>query len=195
VTRLIAAILSLTLGLAAAFALVSCGSGDKSLLPGDTADEIESNLSSVQEQAAAGDCEGAQASAAEVSQQVDELGPEVDRQLRAALAEGAAQVESVVAACTPTETTEITTDTEFTDTEPTETTESETTETTESEPTETTETTEPTTTETTTSEPTTSTPPPPPPSDGGGDIDEGGGGNSGGGSGGIGPGGKSGLDG
>jgi hypothetical protein len=188
VTRLIAAILSLTLGLAAAFALVSCGSSDKGLLPGDTADEIESNLSSVQEQAAAGDCEGAQAAAAEVSRQVDELGHEVDRQLRAALADGAAQVESVAAACTTAETTtEVTTDTAPIDTEPTETSDTEPTETSDTGPAETTPTettptettpTETTPTETTATETTTSEPPPP---------------GEGGGSGGIGPGGKAGL--
>jgi hypothetical protein len=192
VTRLIAAILSLTLGLAAAFALVSCGSGDKSLLPGDTADEIESNLEEVQSRAAEGDCHGAQAAAIEVSQQVSDLGPEVSNRLREALAEGAARVQqTAVADCTPSvsvDSATLETDTDVPeaeptepDTEPTETTESDT------EPTE--PTTEPTTTSepttpTTTSEPTTPTAPPPPPSGDGGEGD---------GSGGIGPGGKAGL--
>ena len=198
-TRLIASILSLTLGLGAAFALVSCGSSDKGLLPGETADQIETNLDLVASQAANGDCEGAQAAADDVAQQVDDLGHEVSRRLRRALSEGAAQVQSVVANCTPTEVTTETTETatEFTDTapvktdtEPTETTNtSETTaETTETTPT------EPTTT-TPTTQPTTPTPPPPPPDNGGGGGDLGGGGNSGGGSGGIGPGGKAGVGG
>jgi hypothetical protein len=195
VTRLIASILSLTLGLGAAFALVSCGSSDKGLLPGDTADEIEKNLDLVQSQAAAGDCADAQTSADAVAQQVDDLGTEVNRRLRQALSDGAAHVQDVVATCTTAVTSESTaTETETVDTEPV-TTDTEPTETTTSEPIKTEPTTsEPTTSEPTTSEPTTSTPPPPPPPAGGGDVGQGGG-NSGGGSGGIGPGGKSGLGG
>ena len=197
-TRLIASILSLTLGLGAAFALVSCGSSSKGLLPGDTASQIESNLELVKSQAADGDCEGAQAAAAEVAKQVDELGNDVSRRLREALSEGAARLQSVVASCTPTAVTTQTTETttQFSDTAPVQTdTEPTTTQSTETTPS-TTETTqeEPTTTEppTTTTQPTTPTPPPPPP--GGGDGG-GGGGNTGGGSGGIGPGGNSGRGG
>ena len=188
-TRLIASILSLTLGLGAAFALVSCGSSDKGLLPGDTADQIETTLDLVQSQAAQGDCEGARASADQVAQQVDDLGTEVSRKLRQALSDGAAQLQTVVASCTTTEVTTETTETTATsDTEPvlTDTEPTETTETTESTA-ETTKTTppEPTVTQAPpTTEPTTTTPPPPPGN---------GGGNSGGGSGGIGPGGKEGL--
>ena len=93
----------------------------------------------------------------------------VSQFLRQALAEGAAQVEELVAQCVPTETTtDVTTDTEPTDTETTETTDTEPTdtETTETTDTEPTETEPPETTETTPTEPpeiTQTTPPAPPP--------------------------------
>lgn len=111
-TRLIVPIVALGLGLAAAFALVSCGDDDAELLPGDTAEQIVDNLDTVEMLAAEGDCEGAQRAAAEVSGQVDTLSG-VDRELIQALRRGTDRLETVVAGCEETTTTE-TTETEAT---------------------------------------------------------------------------------
>jgi len=110
--RLIVPIVALGLGLAAAFALVSCGGDDAELLPGDTAEQIVDNLDTVEMLAAEGDCEGAQRAAAEVSGQVDALSG-VDRELIQALRRGTDRLETVVAGCEETTTTE-TTETEAT---------------------------------------------------------------------------------
>lgn len=106
--RLIAPILALALGMSSAFALVSCGSGEAELLPGETADQIIENLDTVESLAAEGDCEGAQRAAAEVSGQVDSLSG-VDRELIQALRRGTDQLETVVAQCEATTVTETTT--------------------------------------------------------------------------------------
>lgn len=97
--RLRTALPALLLGLAAALALSSCGSGeDAELLPGTTASEISSNLEEVRRLAGEGECVGAQDAALAVSDQVDALGG-VDDQLKRALREGANRLNEVVDAC------------------------------------------------------------------------------------------------
>jgi hypothetical protein len=92
-------LLALTLGLAAALGLASCGdSGGADLLPGATASEISSNLKEVRRLADEEECVGAQDAALEVSDQIDALGG-VDQKLKTALREGAARLNEVVAAC------------------------------------------------------------------------------------------------
>jgi hypothetical protein len=86
------------LGAASAVALVSCGGGDADLLPGTTADQIESNLTEVEELADAEDCIGAESAVAEVTAQVEEL-QGVDLKLKAALREGTARLSEVVGRC------------------------------------------------------------------------------------------------
>lgn len=164
--RLIAPILAFALGLGAAFAIVSCGGSDKGLLPGDKAEQISANLEAVQDQANAGDCASAQDAAAQVSDQVEALGPEVGSRLREALSEGAAQLESVATDCTETTEAETVPDEPLTDTEPTtEETDTEGEEPTEPPPTEPADTTP---TEPPPEEPPPTATPPPPPDDGGG---------------------------
>jgi outer membrane biosynthesis protein TonB len=100
--RLSALLLSFLLGAASAVALASCGSGnDAELLPGTTADQIESNLDEVEQLAAAGDCFGAEDAVAEVTAEVEEL-QDVDLKLKAALQEGAARLSEVVGRCEET---------------------------------------------------------------------------------------------
>jgi hypothetical protein len=102
--QLSASLLALTLGGAAAVALVSCGSGsDADLLPGGTASEINANLDMVRELADSGDCAGAQSAAQQVSDQIDALGG-VDKQLKQALRDGAERLGEVVANCVETTT-------------------------------------------------------------------------------------------
>ena len=97
--RLSALLLVFLLGATSAVALASCGSGeDADLLPGTTADQIESNLNEVEELADAGDCIGAEGAVAEVAAQVEEL-EGVDRKLQAALEEGTAKLSEVVGRC------------------------------------------------------------------------------------------------
>lgn len=97
--RLSTIFLAFLLGAASAFALVSCGGGeDADLLPGTTADQIESNLDEVQQLADAGDCFGAEDTVAEVAAQVEEL-EGVDLKLKTALQEGTAKLSEVVARC------------------------------------------------------------------------------------------------
>jgi hypothetical protein len=97
--QLAASLLALTLGGAAAVALVSCGSGsDADLLPGHTASEITANLDMVGELADSGDCAGAQSAAQQVSDQIDALGG-VDKRLKQALRDGAERLNDVVADC------------------------------------------------------------------------------------------------
>jgi hypothetical protein len=97
--RLSALLLVFLLGVTSAVALVSCGGGeDADLLPGTTADQIESNLNEVEELTNAGDCVGAEGAVAEVAAQVEEL-EGVDQKLQAALEEGAAKLSDVVGRC------------------------------------------------------------------------------------------------
>lgn len=97
--RLSAIFLAFLLGTASAFALVSCGGGeDADLLPGTTADQIESNLDEVERLADEGDCFGAEDAVAEVTAEVEEL-QDVDQKLKVALQEGTAKLSEVVARC------------------------------------------------------------------------------------------------
>jgi len=96
--RLSAFLLALILGGASAVALVSCGGeGDAKLLPGTTAEQIESNLDQVQQLVSAGDCTGAEGAVAEVTAEVEEVN--VAAKLKAALEEGTAKLSEVVARC------------------------------------------------------------------------------------------------
>jgi hypothetical protein len=97
--RLSALLLAFLLGAAGAVALASCGSsGDADLLPGATADQIESNLDEVEELAGEGDCIGAEDAVATVAAEVEEL-QGVDLKLKAALQEGTAKLSEVVGRC------------------------------------------------------------------------------------------------
>jgi hypothetical protein len=97
--RLSTLFLAFLLGTASAVALVSCGGGNEAeLLPGTTADQIESNLDQVAELADEDDCIGAEDAAAEVTAEVEEL-QGVDLKLKAALEEGTAQLSAVVGRC------------------------------------------------------------------------------------------------
>ncbi len=101
--RHIALILALALGVAAAFALASCGGEDAKLLPGSTAAEISANLDTVQQLASEGECVGAADAADQVSVQVEAL-EGVDPKLKQALERGAARLDEVVTTCEETET-------------------------------------------------------------------------------------------
>ncbi|HEX6601960.1 MAG TPA: hypothetical protein VF030_04910 [Solirubrobacterales bacterium] len=104
--RLSALFLVFVLGAASAVALVSCGSDDQAdLLPGTTADQIESNLDEVEALADEGDCIGAESAVAEVTASVEEL-QGVDRRLKAALTEGTAKLSEVVGRCEEDEASE-----------------------------------------------------------------------------------------
>ncbi|HWT89774.1 MAG TPA: hypothetical protein VN179_01540 [Solirubrobacterales bacterium] len=97
--RLSALFLAFLLGLAGAVALVSCGGSEEAdLLPGTTADQIESNLDEVERLADEGDCVGAESAVAEVTAEVEEL-QGVDRRLKTALQEGTARLSEVVGRC------------------------------------------------------------------------------------------------
>jgi hypothetical protein len=97
--RFSALMLALILGSAGAVALASCGGGsDAKLLPGTTANEIESNLDQVKELTASGDCVGAEDAVAEVSAEVEELG-NVATKLKVALQEGTTKLSEVVSRC------------------------------------------------------------------------------------------------
>jgi len=97
--RLSALFLVFLLGATSAVALVSCGgSEDADLLPGTTADQIESNLTEVKELSDAEDCIGAESAVAEVTAQVEEL-QGVDSRLKAALEEGTERLSIVVGRC------------------------------------------------------------------------------------------------
>jgi hypothetical protein len=96
--RLSPLLLAFLLGAGAAAALASCGGGDAKLLPGTTADQIESNLDRVEELAAEEDCIGAEDAVAEVAAEVEEL-EGVDLKLKAALQEGTARLSEVVSNC------------------------------------------------------------------------------------------------
>lgn len=97
--RLSALLLAFLLGATSAVALASCGGGsDADLLPGTTADQIESNLDQVEELAGEEDCIGAEDAVAEVTAEVEEL-QGVDLKLKAALQEGTAKLSEVVSRC------------------------------------------------------------------------------------------------
>jgi len=104
--RLTALFLAFALGIAGAVGLVSCGGGKSAdLLPGTTADQIESNLDQVDELAAEEDCVGAEDAVAAVTAEVEEL-EGVDLKLKAALQEGAAKLSEVVSRCAEETTSE-----------------------------------------------------------------------------------------
>src|SRR3712207_6180268 len=97
--RLSAFFLVFLLGAMSAGALASCGGGEKAdLLPGTTADQIESNLDEVEALADEGDCVGAESAVAEVAAEVEEL-QGVDPRLKAALRDGTAKLSEVVGRC------------------------------------------------------------------------------------------------
>lgn len=96
--RLSALLAAFVLGATSAVALVSCGGGsDADLLPGTTAEQIESNLDEVEQLSAAHDCIGAEDAVAEVAAEVEEL--RVDLKLKAALQEGTEKLSEVVGRC------------------------------------------------------------------------------------------------
>jgi outer membrane biosynthesis protein TonB len=106
--RLSASLLALALGAVVALGLVACGSGGGAdLLPGDTANEINSNLDRVQELVGEEECAGAEEAAQEVSAQVEALGG-VDEQLKQALREGATRLTLLVEECEETTSEETT---------------------------------------------------------------------------------------
>jgi hypothetical protein len=89
--------------LAVGVLLGACGSNSGAeLLPGTTADQINSNLDLVRESADAEKCEEAEDAVAEVSTEVDEL-HKVDAKLKEALKQAAAKLSVVVSSCTAPE--------------------------------------------------------------------------------------------
>jgi hypothetical protein len=96
--RLSPLLLAFVLGAAGAAALASCGGGDAKLLPGTTADQIESNLERVEALVGAEDCIGAEDAVAQVAAEVEEL-EGVDLKLKAALQEGTGRLSEVVSGC------------------------------------------------------------------------------------------------
>jgi len=112
--------LALALGVAAAFALASCGGGeDAKLLPGNTAAEITENLDRVKQYAEEDECIGAEDAVSEVNSQVEGLAG-VDPKLVEALKRGAARLSEVIASCEEEETEAVTPSSEETITEETE---------------------------------------------------------------------------
>lgn len=91
--------LTLALSLAASVALGACGGEDSpELLPGQTASEINANLSLVEDLVAGGDCVGATNAAAAVSEQVEAL-TGVNQKLKETLANGTGRLQEVLAEC------------------------------------------------------------------------------------------------
>lgn len=89
----------LLVALAAGLLLAACGSsGNGELLPGTTASQIESNLEQVRSSAEEGNCEAAEDAVAQVSTEVNGL-QKVDKELKAALKQGAAKLSEVVGSC------------------------------------------------------------------------------------------------
>jgi hypothetical protein len=85
--------------LAAGLLLAACGSnGNGELLPGTTADQINSNLDLVRASVEEGNCEEAEDAVAEVSTEIDGL-DKVNAKLKSALKEGAAKLSEVVSTC------------------------------------------------------------------------------------------------
>ena len=115
--RLTALFLAFALGLAGAVGLASCGGGSGAdLLPGTTADQIESNLNQVEELAAEEDCVGAENAVAGLprGRRTGRRGPEAE----AALQEGTAKLSEVVRRCEEETTSEETEPALETDVEP-----------------------------------------------------------------------------
>jgi hypothetical protein len=96
--RLSPLLLALLMGAASAAALASCGGSNADLLPGTTAEQIESNLDLVEELAGNDDCIGAEDAVAEVTEEVEGL-EGVDLKLKTALQEGTGRLSEVVANC------------------------------------------------------------------------------------------------
>src|ERR1700712_1952126 len=89
----------LLVALAAGLLLAACGSSSNDeLLPGTTAKQIESNLDQVRSNAEEGNCEAAEDAVAQVSTEIDGL-QKVDKELKAALKQGAAKLSQVVGSC------------------------------------------------------------------------------------------------
>jgi hypothetical protein len=114
--RLGAFALALSLGVASATALASCGGEDAKLLPGTTAQEITENLDTVKQLADEGECVGAAEAAAEVGAQVESL-EGVDPKLTRALQQGVGRLDEVVTTCEETTTEAVEPATEATTTE------------------------------------------------------------------------------
>src|SRR5205085_3506521 len=93
--RLRAAAIALVLAACAALTLSACGGSDAKLLPGKTANQINSNLDSVRALVAEGDCVGAEDAVVEVSEEVDSLSG-VDKKLKAALRQGTNRLSEVI---------------------------------------------------------------------------------------------------
>ena len=91
--------LAFVLGLIAAATLSACGGEEEAdLLPGETASEINANLSLVEDLVAAGECVGAENAGAAVSEQVESL-TGVDQELQEALAKGAIRLNELIGEC------------------------------------------------------------------------------------------------
>jgi hypothetical protein len=96
--RLSAASIVCALAVAAALVLSACGGSSSELLPGKTAEQINTNLDQVRAFVAEGDCAGAEDAVNQVSEEVDALGG-VDKKLKAALREGTTRLGQVVSSC------------------------------------------------------------------------------------------------
>src|SRR5882757_1841999 len=90
--------LVLVLVVAAGLGLSACGGSSSELLPGKTAEQINTNLDQVRAFVAEGDCAGAEDAVNQVSEEVDALGG-VDKKLKAALREGTTRLGQVVSSC------------------------------------------------------------------------------------------------
>jgi hypothetical protein len=107
---------ALALAVLAALAVASCGGSDAQLLPGETARDINTNLTAVRQLADEGDCLGAESAAQQVSEQVEAL-TGIDAKLKRALEQGAARLNEVVASCEESEQEETTSTTVTTEAE------------------------------------------------------------------------------
>jgi polyribonucleotide nucleotidyltransferase len=83
---------------ALALTLAGCGGSSADLLPGKTANQINSNLDQVRSLVAEGDCAGAESAVSEVKGEVENLGG-VDKKLKAALVQGTNRLGEVVISC------------------------------------------------------------------------------------------------
>jgi hypothetical protein len=120
VRQLAISTLALTLGVAAALGLASCGDGeDAKLLPGNTAAEITENLDRVKQYTEEGECVGAEDAVAEVNAQVEGLSG-VDPKLIEALERGATRLNEVISSCQEEDTETVAPESEATTTEETE---------------------------------------------------------------------------
>ncbi len=97
-SRAAASLLALAAVAALALALASCGGEDAKLLPGNTAREIDENLTSVRALAEEGNCIEAEDRALQVSTQIEALSG-IDPKLKEALRNGAQRLNEVVAGC------------------------------------------------------------------------------------------------